>query len=160
MKCNSDPEIVRVLASLGSKFDCASAAEMELVLGNNVKPDDIIYANPCKQDTQIRKSIEYGVHCSTVDSVNELEKLKRLNPDAKVLIRLATGKTCRVCFSSRPPIHSVGDPDDSLSVCRFSEKYGAQMDAVPHILYHAKRLGISVVGVRWVCFLYFPSPSP
>lgn len=32
VKCNNDPEVVRVLAQEGISFDCASAAEMRQVL--------------------------------------------------------------------------------------------------------------------------------
>ncbi len=63
VKCNPDIEILRVLASLGTGFDCASADELELVTemlrsvspkdrfsqcGTFGGPDRIIYANPVK----------------------------------------------------------------------------------------------------------------
>jgi hypothetical protein len=49
VKCNDDPAIVRLLASLGAGFDCASKGEMAMVLGCGVPASDIIFAHPAKQ---------------------------------------------------------------------------------------------------------------
>ena len=49
VKCNSDKVMLKVLASLGCCFDCASITEIQSVLDLGVSPDRIIYANPCKQ---------------------------------------------------------------------------------------------------------------
>lgn len=54
VKCNNDPVVLAVLASLGCGFDCASRAEMQSVLDLGVAPDKIIYANPCKQNSHIK----------------------------------------------------------------------------------------------------------
>ena len=48
VKCNPDHQVVSILASLGTGFDCASKAEMRQVLDLGVSPDRIIYAHPCK----------------------------------------------------------------------------------------------------------------
>ena len=58
MKCNPDPVIVRLLASLGCGFDCATMGEIDLVLNDlgadlSFKPkglhvENLIYANPVK----------------------------------------------------------------------------------------------------------------
>jgi len=44
VKCNPDPTLCRILAGLGTGFDCASGEEMALVLGMGVEPQDIIFA--------------------------------------------------------------------------------------------------------------------
>lgn len=54
VKCNPDRAMLALLASLGSGFDCASAAEIDLVMSLGVSPDRIIYAHPCKPLSHIR----------------------------------------------------------------------------------------------------------
>lgn len=46
MKCNPDHEVLRLLAALGTGFDCASKQEIEQVLNIGVDPSRIIYAQP------------------------------------------------------------------------------------------------------------------
>ncbi|KAK5016459.1 Ornithine decarboxylase, partial [Cryomyces antarcticus] len=43
VKCNPDPQVLRLLAGLGTGFDCASKAEIEQVLNMGVDPSRIIY---------------------------------------------------------------------------------------------------------------------
>lgn len=45
--------MIAMLAALGAGFDCASEAEMELVLNVGVTPEHIIYAHPCKPPNQV-----------------------------------------------------------------------------------------------------------
>lgn len=54
VKSNNDPIFLSLLANIGMGFDCASKREIELVLGLNVAPDNIIFAHPCKQLSHIR----------------------------------------------------------------------------------------------------------
>ena len=54
VKCNTDHEVLRLLAKLGANFDCASKSELKSILDLGVSPDRIIYANPCKQPSFIR----------------------------------------------------------------------------------------------------------
>ena len=137
VKCNNDPEIVRVLAKEGISFDCASAAEMRQVIEtiSDLPPtgheaaNRIVYANPVKHVAHVRSGRRMGVRLTTFDNVNELEKLARLAPGMKLLLRLAT--------------------DDRKSVCRFSEKFGADEAAVPGLLRAAAALGLDVVGVSF-----------
>lgn len=52
VKCNPDPQIIKVLSSVGCQFDCATQGEMERVLqntNNKKKPPSIVYSNPVKK---------------------------------------------------------------------------------------------------------------
>jgi len=129
VKCNPDPMIVELLASLGANFDCASVTEIDQVLSYSVDPSRIIFANPCKAPKQIRIAHERGVNLTTFDNSDELLKIKQHNPEAKVVLRIVT--------------------DDSHSVCRFSSKFGAQLKHVPSLLLLAQSLGLDVVGVSF-----------
>jgi ornithine decarboxylase len=58
VKCNPDPVVIRLLATLGCGFDCATMGEIKMVL-HEIGPDlsfaprglgsdKIVYANPAK----------------------------------------------------------------------------------------------------------------
>lgn len=129
MKCNPDPQVLRLLAELGTGFDCASKAEIEQVLNTGVDPSRIIYAQPCKTKSYIRYAAQYGVKQMTFDNGDELYKIKQFCPDAELYLRILT--------------------DDSASLCRLSLKFGASLDCTESLLKLAKELGLNVVGVAF-----------
>ncbi|KAI9870859.1 MAG: Mitochondrial 2-oxoadipate and 2-oxoglutarate transporter, partial [Watsoniomyces obsoletus] len=61
VKCNPDKEVLRLLAAMGTGFDCASMAEIDLVLGLGIEPSRIIYAQPCKTKSYLRHARKVGV---------------------------------------------------------------------------------------------------
>ena len=129
MKCNPDPEVLRLLANLGTGFDCASKAEIEIILGLGVKPSRIIYAQPCKTKSYVRFAAEQDVKQMTFDNADELYKTKKFFPDAELFLRILT--------------------DDSSSLCRLSDKFGASLDTTADLLTLAKKLDLNVVGVSF-----------
>jgi ornithine decarboxylase len=129
IKCNSNPAIVRTLASLGVNFDCASKSEIQQVLGSRVAPSRIIYANPTKMKTHISYAKSSGVDLMTFDNTHELRKIAECFPAARLVLRIIT--------------------DDSNSICRFSTKFGAPLDHVDELLSLAKELNLNIVGVSF-----------
>ncbi|XP_073521749.1 antizyme inhibitor 2 [Phyllobates terribilis] len=129
VKCNSSRGVVQVLAELGAGFDCASKAEIELVQGIGVSPENIIYANPCKQISQIKFAAKNGVQMMTFDNEVELSKVSRSHPNAKMVLRIAT--------------------DDSKSSSRLSVKFGAPLKSCRRLLEMAKNLNVDVIGVSF-----------
>ncbi|KAL6716373.1 Ornithine decarboxylase [Lecanora helva] len=129
VKCNPDPEVLRLLAGLGTGFDCASKAEIESVLDLGVDPSRIIYAQPCKTKSHVRFAAEQGVKQMTFDNSDELYKIKHFFPSAELFLRILT--------------------DDSSSLCRLSDKFGASMDTTRALLLLAKDLDLNVVGVSF-----------
>src|SRR5579871_5354430 len=79
VKCNPDPLVLRLLASLGAGFDCASKDEISnvLALTPSVPHRNIIFANPCKANPQIRFTRQVDVKMMTFDNADELHKCKR-----------------------------------------------------------------------------------
>ena len=57
--------------------------EIETVLEFGVRPDHIIYANPCKQVSHIRYAVSQGVKMMSFDSECELSKMKEHCPSAE-----------------------------------------------------------------------------
>lgn len=88
VKCNPEPAIVAALTALGCGFDCASKAEVDLVLQLGAAPSRVIYANPCKKPSELRALASSGVDVTTFDSADELFKVKQLHPDCRVVLRI------------------------------------------------------------------------
>lgn len=115
---------------MGAGFDCASSGEIRTVLDiGGICPDRIIFANPCKATSFIRSAARSGVLKMTFDNEDELRKIAGNYPNAQLILRILA--------------------DDSKSICRFGIKFGASLDAVPHLLQTAKQLGLDVIGVSF-----------
>ena len=54
VKANNDLPMMKILASLGCGFECASKGEIEAVLSLGVPPSDISYSNTVKDPEHIR----------------------------------------------------------------------------------------------------------
>ncbi|KAG8445642.1 hypothetical protein GDO86_010429 [Hymenochirus boettgeri] len=129
VKCNDSKAIVKTLSLLGAGFDCASRTEIQLVRSIGVSSERIIYANPCKQVSQIKYAASCGVEKMTFDSEVELMKVARNHPNAKLVLRIAT--------------------DDSKAVCRLSVKFGATLKTSRVLLERAKELNVDIIGVSF-----------
>lgn len=129
MKCNPDPMVMRLLASLGTGFDCASMNEIQSVLELGVNPSRIIYANPCKQTSFIKYAHHHQVRMMTFDNDEELHKIKRFHPTAQLVLRILT--------------------DDSKSLCKLGLKFGAPLETTRALLQMARDLQLEVIGVSF-----------
>ncbi|KAG8776747.1 hypothetical protein FRC15_011786 [Serendipita sp. 397] len=129
VKANPDPVVLRLLAALGTGFDCASMNEINMVAEIDVDPSRVIFANPCKPTSFVKHAARLGVDMTTFDNVDELVKIARVHPGAKLVLRILT--------------------DDSKSLCRLGLKFGASLVAVPTLLAKAIELGLNVVGVSF-----------
>lgn len=88
VKCNPDPNVIKILATLNTGFDCASEQEIRQVMQYGVQPDRIIFANPYKSPSHIKYAKKMNVDQITADSELELLKIKDLYPEAKIVIRI------------------------------------------------------------------------
>ena len=118
-----------MLAATGTGFDCASKAEIDLVLSLGIDPNRIIYAQPCKTKSYLRHARKVGVKQMTFDNSDELLKIKTCFPEADLVLRIIT--------------------DDSASLCRLSAKYGASLEDAEELLHMAENLKLNVVGVSF-----------
>jgi len=126
VKCNPNPILIEVLASLGANFDCASEAEIRLIIEETKDPSRIIFANPCKMSSQIRYARANDVDLMTFDCEEELYKIKLYHPYTKLILRLAV--------------------DDSKSMCKFNSKFGCKIEQVEELLTITKTLKLDVIG--------------
>jgi ornithine decarboxylase len=61
VKANPAPEILSLLAGLGSCFDCASLPEIEQALGAGASPERISYGNTIKKERDVARAHALGV---------------------------------------------------------------------------------------------------
>jgi ornithine decarboxylase len=129
VKANPDPQILDLLARLGSCFDTASLGEIELVLAAGASPDRISYGNTIKKERDIARAYELGVRLFAVDCEAEVEKIARVAPGAKVFCRL-------LC-------------DNSGAEWPLSRKFGCEASMAPRVLELAHRLGLVAYGLSF-----------
>ena len=126
IKCNPNHQFIRLLGELGANFDCASLAEIETVLALGFTPDRIIYANPCKIPKHIERAMQLGVNTMTFDNLDEVSKIAKINPNAKLVLRIAT--------------------DDKNALCKFSCKFGAQAPNWLDLVKEVKAQKLDLIG--------------
>ncbi|KAH8257852.1 hypothetical protein KR038_002136 [Drosophila bunnanda] len=130
VKCNDDPIVVQLLADLGTGFDCASKNELKLVLGCNVSPERLIFANPCRPVSHLEYAKEHQVANGTVDNEFEIYKLHKHYPNSNLIVR----------FKS----------EAKEAQCPLGDKFGcnADVDATALMLL-AKSLNLTVTGTSF-----------
>src|SRR5437764_8931161 len=84
VKANPAPEVLALLAALGSSFDTASVSEIELVLAAGANTDRISFGNTIKKERDIARAYELGVRLFAVDCIAEVEKIARAAPGSRV----------------------------------------------------------------------------
>jgi ornithine decarboxylase len=129
VKANPAPEVLSLLASLGSCFDTASVAEIEMVLAAGATPDRISYGNTIKKERDIARAFALGVKLFAVDCKAEVEKIARAAPGARVF--------CRFLF------------DCAGAEWPLSRKFGCDPAMAADVLEHAHRLGLEAHGVSF-----------
>src|ERR1700739_666414 len=71
VKANPAPELLALLAKLGSWFGAASVAEIEMVLAAGAAADRISYGNTIKKERDIATAYALGVRMFAVDCAAE-----------------------------------------------------------------------------------------
>jgi ornithine decarboxylase len=129
VKANPAPEVLSLLASLGSCFDAASVAEIEMVLAAGAPADRISFGNTIKKERDVARAHALGVRLFAVDCVPEVEKIARAAPGARVF--------CRFLF------------DCAGAEWPLSRKFGCEPAMAVDVLEHAHRLGLEAYGVSF-----------
>ena len=80
VKANPAPEVLSLLASLGSCFDTASVAEIEMALAAGATPDRISFGNTIKKERDVARAYALGIRLYAVDCQAEVEKVARAAP--------------------------------------------------------------------------------
>lgn len=130
MKANPAPEIMSMLAGMGSSFDTASIYEVREALAAGAAPERISFGNTIKKEREIAEAYAKGVRLFAFDSEGELQKLAAAAPGAKVY--------CRLRFlASETADWPLGG------------KFGCSLEMAGDLLVQAKGLGLDPYGVSF-----------
>ena len=129
VKANPAPEVLSLLAQLGSCFDTASVAEIEMALAAGATPERISFGNTIKKERDIARAHALGVSLFAVDCKAEVEKIARAAPGAKVFCRILCD-----CVGAEWPL---------------SRKFGCDPQMAVDVLDCAKQLGLVPHGISF-----------
>jgi len=134
VKANPEPKVLALLAGLGSCFDTASVAEIQMALAAGATPDRISFGNTIKKERDIARALELGVRLFAVDCEAEAEKIAR----AKAAVKAEDVRVfCRILC------------DGAGAEWPLSRKFGCEPAMAVEVLEHAHRLGLEAYGVSF-----------
>lgn len=102
VKACSNIAILNVLARLGSGFDIVSIGELERVLRAGGDPSKVMFSGVAKQEHEMRRALEVGIHCFNVESESELYRLNKVAGEA--------GKVAPVSLRVNPDVDAKTHP--------------------------------------------------
>ena len=129
VKANPAPEVLRLLAGLGSSFDCASLAEIEMALTAGATAARISFGNTIKKERDVARAFALGVRLFAVDAIEEVEKVGRAAPGARVFCRI-------LC-------------DGEGAEWPLSRKFGCEPAMAVRVLEHARACGLKPWGISF-----------
>ena len=129
VKANPAPEVLELLAKLGSCFDTASVPEIKMVLATGATADRISYGNTIKKERDIATAYALGVRLYAVDCQAEVEKIARAAPGSRVFCRILSD-----CVGAEWPL---------------SRKFGCEPAMAADVLEHAYKLGLEAHGLSF-----------
>src|SRR6201990_2774055 len=129
VKANPPPEGLSLLAALGSCFDTASVAEIEMVLAAGATPDRISFGNTIKKERDVARAHALGISLYAVDCKAEVEKIARAAPGSRVFCRILCD-----CVGAEWPL---------------SRKFGCEPTMAVDVLEHAHKLGLAAHGISF-----------
>ncbi|MCE8544837.1 type III PLP-dependent enzyme [Ruegeria pomeroyi] len=129
VKANPLPEILSTLARLGSNFDAASRAEIELCLAAGASADRISFGNTVKKPADIVWAHAAGITLFAADAEDELDKIAAHAPGAQVYVRMIV----EACEADWP----------------LSRKFGCAPDKAIAVLDYARSVGLDPVGLSF-----------
>ncbi|WP_416899254.1 MAG: type III PLP-dependent enzyme [Minwuia sp.] len=138
IKANPAPEILSLLADLGSCFDAASLREIEMAIQAGATADRIAFSNTIKREREIAAAWRLGVRQYAFDCDAELEKIARAAPGSRVVCRL-------LCD---------GDGAD----WPLSKKFGCAPEMAARLMARAPGLGLIAHGLSFHVGSQQPNP--
>ncbi|GJD38807.1 MULTISPECIES: type III PLP-dependent enzyme [Methylobacterium] len=136
VKANPAPEVLRLLAEMGSCFDTASVVEVEMALASGATADRISFGNTIKKERCIGRALKLGVRLFAVDCEAEVEKISRA-ADAAGIEAGEVQVFCRILC------------DGAGAEWPLSRKFGCVPEMAVDVLEHACRQGLHAYGVSF-----------
>lgn len=129
VKCNPQMEVLRTIKNAGCEFEIASRDELDRLLSMDVNPANIFYSNPIKSAAYIRYAAAQGVQWYVVDSIEEVDKIHAIVPQASLYLRIAVSNE-----GSLWPLES---------------KFGCQTQESWDIIKHCADIGADLAGISF-----------
>lgn len=129
VKANPAHQVLERLVGLSSHFDAASIEEVDACLDAGALPEAISFGNTIKKVSAIRRAHDVGVSMFAFDSREELEKLARHAPGARVY--------CRILVENE-------GADWPLS-----RKFGTTIESARELMLQAGDLGLDPYGLSF-----------
>ncbi|MBS9779854.1 MAG: type III PLP-dependent enzyme [Moraxellaceae bacterium] len=130
MKANPAVEVVKLLADLGSNFDCASIFELDRVLQAGVEPHRISYGNTIKKAEHVKYAYEKGVRLFATDSKADLKNIAEFAPNSKIFVRILV-------------------QGSETAEWPLSRKFGCHPDMAIDLLVQAQLMGLEPYGISF-----------
>lgn len=129
MKANPEPEVLRTLARLDAAVEVAGHAEAEAALVSGFAADRVLHTHPCAAEADLTASCRAGVRWFTFDSQEQLHKLARCAPAARLVLRLAVSP--------------------GAAAIDLSARFGASLAEADSLLAAAGERGLTVAGLAF-----------
>jgi ornithine decarboxylase len=121
--------VLRTLADEGCNFDIASTGELELLLGEGVRPERIIHTHPIKTEDEVRNAVANGCRTFVYDNPDEIPKFERYRERIKLILRVA-----------------FRNPEATVDL---SKKFGADAEDVVPLIRLAYQKGLQTIGLSF-----------
>ena len=130
IKANDHPLVLETLGEIDNvRIDCASKNEMLTALTTLGSLENCIYSHPCKDVDHLLFARDNNLPMTVVDSVEEMEKLKRYCPNVNIL--------CRIAVSNE------------YSRVLLGNKFGCSENKAGDIIKAARSLNLNLCGVSF-----------
>lgn len=129
VKANPHRAVVKAINSIGGRFDISSVGEFELTRRLKVTSDRLVYTQPIKKQEEIEYLYRNGVDLFVYDNEEEILKISRAAPGARVLVRIATA--------------------NPHCVVNLNYKFGAEPKEAEGLIEKAASAGLTVSGIAF-----------
>lgn len=129
VKSNPATPVVQYLVNEGASFDAASISEINLCLSLGAKPENILFGNTIKKQSDIVDAYNKGIRHFTCDSLQELDKLSVAAPGSKLFCRIRTS--------------------GNGAAWPLSKKFGCKVEMAVELMIRAKEKGLIPYGISF-----------
>ena len=126
--------IYRLLADEGLSCDVASGGELHLALAGGFDPERLYMHGNNKTEAELAYAVERGVGTIVADSFDEIERLRRLAPGQRVMLRVTPG--------IKPETH------EKIATGQEDSKFGFGLDDVPRAIEECNAAGLTLRGLH------------
>ncbi|HEY6171279.1 MAG TPA: diaminopimelate decarboxylase [Candidatus Kapabacteria bacterium] len=139
VKANSNPEILKILASEGTGADVVSGGELLAALKAGFAPKKVTYDGPGKTKHEITLALEKDIYGFNVESLEEIDTI-----DA---IAGSFGKKAKISIRVNPDVDAKSHP--YISTGMREHKFGIDIHhALDAYRYAAKKANIIIAGIH------------